>query len=111
MTFLALDVGNTRLKWALYDQARSGAALLGSGAEFLENIDKLTEGAWLGMDKPDCMLGCIVAGDAIKRRVAFDWPVSTSRELRAQVVPSYPLVAGRSRLWPSVGRSCCEVLL
>ena len=26
MTFLALDVGNTRLKWARYDQAHPGAA-------------------------------------------------------------------------------------
>ena len=44
MTFLALDVGNTRLKWARYDQARPGAKLLGHGAVFLENIDQLAEG-------------------------------------------------------------------
>jgi type III pantothenate kinase len=69
MTFLALDVGNTRLKWAVYDQPRPGATLLAQGAEFLENIDKLAEGAWAGIDQPVSMLGCIVAGDAIKRRV------------------------------------------
>jgi len=40
MTFLALDVGNTRLKWALYDAAHPGAQLLAQGAEFLENLDK-----------------------------------------------------------------------
>ena len=28
MTFLAIDVGNTRLKWALYEAPRPGAALL-----------------------------------------------------------------------------------
>src|SRR3989338_2787409 len=28
MTFLALDIGNTRLKWALYAGPRAGAALL-----------------------------------------------------------------------------------
>lgn len=69
MTFLALDVGNTRLKWALYTQASPGAALLAQGAEFLENIDKLADGEWAGIARPSCMLGCIVAGDAIKRRV------------------------------------------
>ena len=69
MTFLALDVGNTRLKWALYAHARPGAALLDQGAEFLENIDKLAEGAWANVAQPTSMLGCIVAGDAIKRRV------------------------------------------
>ncbi len=69
MTFLALDVGNTRLKWALYAHARPGAAMLAQGAEFLENIDKLAEGTWSGIDQPAAMLGCVVAGDAIKRRV------------------------------------------
>ena len=44
MPFLAVDVGNTRLKWALYEAPRPGAALLAHGAEFLENIDKLAEG-------------------------------------------------------------------
>ena len=38
MTFLAIDVGNTRLKWALYDAAHPGATLLAHGAEFLEHI-------------------------------------------------------------------------
>jgi type III pantothenate kinase len=69
MTFLALDVGNTRLKWALYQNAQPGAPVLAQGAEFLENIDKLAEGAWADIAQPDAMLGCIVAGDAIKRRV------------------------------------------
>ena len=32
MTFLAIDVGNTRLKWALYDAPRSGAAPIAQGA-------------------------------------------------------------------------------
>ncbi len=69
MTFLALDVGNTRLKWALYAQACPGAALLAQGVEFLENIDTLAEGPWSTVAQPTSMLGCIVAGDAIKRRV------------------------------------------
>ena len=67
MTFLALDVGNTRLKWARYDQARPGAKLLGHGAVFLENIDHLAEGDWKAWPAPTHMLGCIVAGEAIRR--------------------------------------------
>ena len=40
MSFLALDIGNTRLKWALYaDSARPGEAPQQQGAIFLENID------------------------------------------------------------------------
>ena len=69
MTFLALDVGNTRLKWARYDQAHPGAKLLGHGAVFLENIDHLAEGDWKAWPAPRHMLGCIVAGEAIRRRV------------------------------------------
>ncbi len=69
MTFLALDIGNTRLKWATYEAARPGAALLAQGAEFLENIDKLADGAWADLKAPTSMLGCAVAGDGIRLRV------------------------------------------
>lgn len=69
MTFLALDIGNTRLKWAFYAAPRPGAALLAQGAEFLENIDKLADGAWRNLPAPAQVLGCVVAGDALKRRV------------------------------------------
>jgi type III pantothenate kinase len=69
MTFLALDVGNTRLKWAQYASPEPGAQLLAQGAVFLENIDKLAEGDWSAITAPSKILGCIVAGDAIKRRV------------------------------------------
>ena len=69
MTFLALDVGNTRLKWALYERPHPDAALLLQVAEFLENIDRLAEGPWAEWAQPEHMLGCVVAGDAIKRRV------------------------------------------
>ncbi len=69
MTFLAIDVGNTRLKWALYESPRTGTPALAQGAEFLENIDKLADGAWAQLERPARMLGCAVAADAIKRRV------------------------------------------
>ncbi len=69
MSFLAIDVGYTRLKWALYEAPRPGAALLAHGAEFLENIEKLSDGAWAELPVPSQMLGCIVAGDAVRGRV------------------------------------------
>jgi type III pantothenate kinase len=68
-SFLALDVGNTRLKWALYEAPRPGARLLRQGAVFLETIDELAEGEWKDVSEPASMLGSIVAGDAVRRRV------------------------------------------
>jgi type III pantothenate kinase len=79
MTFLALDVGNTRLKWAQYEAAQPGARLLASGAVFLENIDKLADTDWHDLTPPTRMLGCIVASDAIRQRVQEQmelWDVS-----------------------------------
>ena len=52
MTFLALDVGNTRLKWAQYEAPVTGAKLLAQGAVFLENIDKLAEDDWRAIPEP-----------------------------------------------------------
>jgi type III pantothenate kinase len=69
MTFLALDVGNTRLKWAQYEAPVAGARVLAHGAVFLENIDKLADEEWNELPVPSRILGCIVAGDAVKRRV------------------------------------------
>jgi type III pantothenate kinase len=69
MSFLAIDIGNTRLKWALYASPQPGAAVLSQGAVFLENIDQLAEGDWKDVGCPGSLLGCNVAGDAIRRRV------------------------------------------
>jgi len=69
MSFLAIDIGNTRLKWAQYASPQPGAALLAHGAVFLENIDQLAESEWQALPAPHSILGCNVAGDAIRRRV------------------------------------------
>jgi len=69
MSFLAIDIGNTRLKWACYASPQPGAVVLAQGAVFLENIDALAEGEWKGLSAPHSMLGCNVAGDAVRRRV------------------------------------------
>ena len=69
MSFFAIDIGNTRLKWALYAAPQPGAVLLAQGAVFLETIDSLAETDWKALPAPGSMLGCVVAGEAIRRRV------------------------------------------
>jgi type III pantothenate kinase len=69
MTFLALDVGNTRLKWAIYRAAVPGSEPVLQGAVFLETIDELADTDWKQLPAPEHMLGCVVAGDAVRMRV------------------------------------------
>ena len=56
MTLLAIDVGTTRLKWALFEGPGKSAQALCQGAEFLENIDKLAEGPWTTLNPQTHML-------------------------------------------------------
>ncbi len=111
--FLAIDIGNTRLKWALYDEARPGAALLAHGAEFLDHIERLGEGPWAELPAPASMLGCVVAGDAVRRRAEeqvterFDcvprWVVASAAE--AGIVNGYdhPTRLGADRWVAMIG--------
>lgn len=69
MSFLAIDIGNTRLKWAQYATPQPGAAVLAHGAVFLETIDRLADTDWAALVPPSSMLGCVVAGEGVKRRV------------------------------------------
>ena len=66
MSFLAIDIGNTRLKWALYDAAHPGAQLVEQGAIFVEHIDSLAEGDWRRL-APREVLGHALA--AVRRHV------------------------------------------
>lgn len=66
---LAIDVGNTRLKWTLYRHGVPGEQPLEQGAVFLENIESLSEGDWQHLASPARIVGCNVAGDAVRRRV------------------------------------------
>ncbi len=112
MTFLALDVGNTRLKWAFYEAPVKGARLLAHGAVFLENIDKLAEQEFKNLPPPDCILGCIVAGDAIKGRVVEQmehwdalprWVVSTAQECGVSNGYEHPGRLGADRWVAMIG--------
>jgi len=112
MTFLALDVGNTRLKWALYDAPHAGAQLLAQGAQFLENIEKLADGDWCSLPAPRWVLGCVVAGDAVKRRVheqlelwdvVPQWVVSSSAEAGLTNGYDHPARLGSDRWVAMIG--------
>jgi type III pantothenate kinase len=112
MTFLAIDIGNTRLKWALYAHPQPGAALLAHGAAFLETIDELAEGDWAGLPAPDTMLGCVVAGEAVKRRVEQQlelwdieprWVVSADQEAGVSNGYDHPSRLGADRWVALVG--------
>ena len=112
MSFLALDIGNTRLKWAQYEAPRPGGRLLAHGAEFLENIDKLADGPWATLAPPGAILGCVVAGDAVKRRVEeqmelWDVPAQwvVSGETEAGLVNGYdfPTRLGADRWVAMIG--------
>ena len=112
MTFLAIDVGNTRLKWALYPSAKGHAVPMAQGAEFLDNIEKLSEGAWAHLPAPTHMLGCIVAGDAVKRRVqeqmeiwdvAPQWVVSSLNEAGLTNGYDHPFRLGADRWVAMIG--------
>jgi len=112
MAFLALDIGNTRLKWALYASAEPNATLLNHGAEFLENIDKLADGGWSQIGAPSRVLGCIVAADAVRRRVeeqmeAWEvnpqWVVSSEAEAGLTNGYDHPTRLGADRWVAMIG--------
>ena len=112
MTFLAIDVGNTRLKWALYTHPHRDAPLLAQGAEFLDNIDKLADGAWATLAPPTLMLGCIVAGDVVRRRVeaqmelwevAPQWVVASASEDGLRNGYDHPTRLGADRWVAMIG--------
>ena len=69
MPFLAVDIGNSRLKWALYAEPMPQSTPLAHGAVFLEMVDTLADDAWRHLPEPHAMRGCAVAGEAVRRRV------------------------------------------
>jgi type III pantothenate kinase len=114
MTLLALDIGNSRLKWTLYDSTAMNATVLGHGAEFLDHVDTLAEGVWARLTRPDLVIGCNVAGDPVRRRVSaqlelWDAPVHWvhASASEAGVVNGYdhPIRLGADRWVALIGAS------
>jgi len=118
MTFLAIDIGNTRLKWALYTAPHPRAVLLDQGAVFLETIDALAETDWRSLRPPTSMLGCVVAGDAVRRRVEEQmelwdmdphWVVPSAREAGLANGYDHPSRLGADR-WVALAGARSRVL-
>ena len=112
MSFFAIDIGNTRLKWAQYASPQPGAAVLAQGAVFLENIDALADSEWRQLTPPHSLLGCNVAGDAVRRRVEeqlelwdlpLSWVVSSSHAAGVRNGYDYPGRLGADRFVAQVG--------
>jgi type III pantothenate kinase len=106
----ALDIGNSRLKWALYETPHPSSPLVAQGVCFLENIDQLAENEWADLPVPTHILGCIVAGDAIKGRVkeqldiwdaAPQWVVASEAEGGVTNGYDYPTRLGADR-WVAI---------
>ena len=105
MSFFAIDIGNTRLKWAQYASPQPGAAVLAQGAVFLENIDSLADAEWQRLPTPGSILGCNVAGDAVRRRVDEQlelWDISP------RWVVSSAAAAGVTNGYDHPGRLGCD---
>ncbi|MCA3236915.1 MAG: type III pantothenate kinase [Curvibacter sp.] len=112
MSFLAIDVGNTRLKWALYASPQPGVPAIAQGAEFLDHIDRLADTAWAEIPAPRCMLGCVVASDAVKHRVetqmeqwdfAPQWVIASSHEAGLSNGYDHPARLGPDRWVAMIG--------
>ena len=114
MGFLAIDVGNTRLKWALFDEPRPGARMRASGFCLLEEIDALGETQWRGVEPtPTSMLGCLVAGETVRRRVEEQlvrcwsvrprWIVSMRRQCGVANGYDHPMRLGSDRWAALIG--------
>ncbi len=107
-----LDIGNSRLKWAMYESAHPSSPTLAQGVCFLENIDKLAEAEWMNLPTPSHILGCIVAGDAIKSRVleqleiwdaTAQWVVASEAEAGVINGYDYPTRLGADRWVAMIG--------
>jgi type III pantothenate kinase len=68
MTLLALDIGNTRLKWAFFDGA-DGDEIVSRGAMFIAEIEQFLERAEIAAMKPTLIAGSHVANAATRRRI------------------------------------------
>ena len=109
---LALDVGNTRLKWALYEAPNPGARLLAHGVQFLENIETLAGGDWRALRAPRWVLGSIVAGAGVRNRVEeqlelwdapVHWVVPTQAEAGLTNGYDHPARLGSDRWVAMIG--------
>lgn len=113
--FLALDTGNTRLKWALYERPQPGLDPVAQGAAFLETIEQLGDGGdWTKLQRPPSfVLGSCVAGDAVRHRIEdqvnelwerpCSWVVSSAAEAGITNGYDHPARLGADRWVALIG--------
>jgi type III pantothenate kinase len=80
MTTLALDIGNTRLKWATFEDGE----IRSRGAMFLAEVDQFVEREGFDRSAPESVIGSHVAGLASREKIerqfaALEVPVSWIR--------------------------------
>jgi type III pantothenate kinase len=92
--------------------------LLAQGAVFVETIDELADKEWKHLTPPSSMLGCVVAGDAARRRVeeqmelwdvAPRWVVPSAHEAGLSNGYDYPNRLGSDR-WVALAGARSRVL-
>jgi pantothenate kinase, type III len=88
MTLLAIDIGNTRLKWALYSDTSLRQTPLAHGAVFLEHLDHLAEQQWHNLPEPTHIIGSCVASPSaqatVDEQLAELWVHLTPRWVRVK---------------------------
>jgi type III pantothenate kinase len=115
MTILALDIGNTRFKWGLFAGVRPDEPLLGGGACALEEIETVAAPAFSLISRPARIIGCVVAGEVVKRRVSGmmqhwsalgskpQWIVSQREQCGVRNGYDYPWLLGADRWAALIG--------
>ena len=96
MSFLGIDIGNSRLKWTLYEAPRPGTRVIAQGAVFLESIDTLSETDWRDLPAPTAMIGCNVAGEAVRHRLEAQLEQMAQWEFVPRWIHPQPQLAGVS---------------
>lgn len=115
MSLLVLDIGNTRFKWGVYASASLDAALLEQDACDLEDIESKAGPVLNRISRPERIIGCVVAGEVIKRRVAGllqgwstlgskpQWIVSQREQCGVINSYQYPWLLGADRWAAQIG--------
>lgn len=114
MSILALDIGNSRFKWGLFD-GTDIAGLRSGGACTLEEIEAVAAPAFSLLSRPQRIIGCVVAGEVAKRRVSGlmqhwatlgskpQWIVSQREQCGVKNSYHYPWLLGADRWAALIG--------
>ena len=100
---------NTRLKWALWTPPSVGACLLARHCSFWRTSRSCRKANERLAQPPRWVLACVVAGDAVRRRVEQQleiwdvhprWVVSSLSEAGLTNGYDHPSRLGADRWWP-----------